>query len=189
MKEEWRDIPNYEDEYEVSSFGGIRSKERKVATKGNSMRTVRSRDRKTFLNANGYWITTLSKENRLRTFTVHQLVMAAFVDGFVQGTEVNHKDGNPANPRLDNLEISNPSHNQLHAVRTGLVPKRSVSQYRNVTYVKNPRAIKRWAGSIRHAGKSTYGWKTFMTEEEAALHVNALLDSIGDTERLRNVIP
>ena len=67
-----------------------------------------------------------------------------------------------------------------------LLQKKGVSKYRNVGYVSNPRAKARWAGSIRHAGKSSYGWKTFMTEEEAARHVDSLLDSIGDTQRLRN---
>ena len=60
------------------------------------------------------------------------------------------------------------------------------SIYRNVTYVKNPKAVKKWAASIRHAGKSSYGWKTFMTEVEAAQYVDTLLDSIGGTDRIRN---
>ena len=185
MTEIWKDILGYEETYEVSNFGGIRSKSRVVPCKGGT-RTVKGRVRKTFLNKKGYPITTLCQNNKLMTFTVHQLVAQAFLPGFVKGMELNHIDGNPANASISNLELSNPSHNQLHAVRMGLSPKQGVSRYRNVTYVKNPRAKSRWAASIRHAGKSTYGWKTFMTEEEAARHVDWLLDSIGDTDRIRN---
>lgn len=186
MSEIWKDILGYEDYYQVSNLGRIQSKTRVVPCKGGKTRVSPGKIRKLFLNEKGYVITTLSKENKLATFTVHQLVAQAFIPGFVKGMEINHDDGNKANNRDTNLEISNASHNQLHAVRTGLTTKTGISQFRNVSYVKNPRAKAKWAGSIRHAGKSSYGWKTFMTEEEAARHVDVLLDSIGDTSRLRN---
>lgn len=181
----WKDIIGYDACYEVSNLGQIRSKDHVVSCKGGT-RLVKGRVKKLFLNKRGYQITTLSKENKLMTFTVHQLVAQAFVPGFIKGNELNHKDGNKANNSATNLELSNPSHNQLHAVATGLVSKAGVSKYRNVSYVKNPRAVSKWAGSIRHNGKGSYGWKTFRTEEEAAKHVDTLLDSIGDTQRLRN---
>ena len=147
---------------------------------------VKGRIRSPQCNCKGYSIVVLSKDNKLKTFTVHQLVAQAFIPNFQKGTELNHKDGNPKNSSLDNLEVSNPSHNQLHAVRTGLSPKQGKSIYHNVSYIKNPKAKAKWAGSIRHNGKSSYGWKTFMTEVEAAKHVDQLLDDIGDTQRLRN---
>lgn len=182
----WKDIEGYEEHYQVSNLGRIQSKERTVPCRGNKTRVVLSKIRAPQLNPRGYQIVVLSKENKLKTFTVHQLVSQAFIPGFIKGTEVNHIDGNPANACLNNLEVSNPSHNQLHAVRTGLKAKVGISQYKNVSYVKNPRAKARWAASIRYKGNSSYGWKTFMTEKEAAKHVDALLDSIGDTQRLRN---
>jgi len=187
MPEIWKDIKEYEDHYEVSSLGHIRTKERRVPCKGdNKTRLIKAKIRKTFPNKKGYLIVTLSKQNVLKTFTVHQLVGQAFIPGFIQGMELNHKDGKPGNPAAANLEISNPSHNQLHAVRTGLSPKQGISKYRNVSYVRHPRAKSRWAASIRHDGKSSYGWKTFMIEEDAAKYVDYLLDSIGDTSRTRN---
>lgn len=189
MIEVWKDILNYEDQYQVSNLGNIRSKDRMVNTKGNATRLIKSAEKKLCVNRNGYAITALSKPGTpLWTVTVHQLVAQAFIPNFVKGTEINHIDGNKLNNAVSNLEVSNPSHNQFHAIRTGLVPKVGKSIYRNVTYLKNPRAVKKWAGSIRHAGKSSYGWKTFMTEEEAARYVDALLDSIGDTNRIRNFI-
>lgn len=182
----WKDIKDYEEHYQVSNLGRIRTKEHVVPCKGNSTRIIKSKIRSAQANPKGYAIVVLSKENKLKTFTVHQLVAQAFIPGFLKGTEINHKDGNKANPCVDNLEVSNPSHNQLHAVANGLRSKVGISQYRNVSYVKNPRAKSRWAGSLNHNGNSSFGWKTFMTEEEAAKHVDALLDSIGDFQRLRN---
>lgn len=100
---------------------------------------------------------------------------------------MNHIDGNPGNNNITNLEISNPSHNQFHALRTGLKKKPGLtSKYRNVSYIKNPRAKNKWVVCINHNGKTSFGWKTFSTEIEAAKYADELLDSIEDTERLRN---
>ena len=185
MKEIWKDVLNYEDEYQVSSLGRVKSKSRTVPCKGGT-RKIKSTKRKLFMNKRGYMTVVLSKKNKLKTFTVHQLVAQTFLPNFIKGTELNHIDGNKQNNSINNLEESDPSHNQLHAVRNGLVPKQGKSKYNNVSYVKNPRARKRWAASIRHNDKSSYGWKTFYTEEEAARYVDELLDSINDTSRNRN---
>lgn len=182
----WKDIKDYEDSYEISSLGNLRSKDKTVPCKGNKTRFIKSKPRKIFANKKGYMTCVLSKHCLLKTFTLHQLVAQAFIPGFTKGLEINHIDGNKTNNIVSNLEISNPSHNQLHAVSTGLKPKQGKSRYNNVTYVKNPRAKRKWAASIRHDGKSSYGWKTFYTEEEAAKYVDELLNSINDTQRLRN---
>ena len=182
----WKEIKDYEGLYEVSNKGQVRSLDHLVPCKGGKTRMVKGKIRTPQYNRKRYSIVVLSKDNKLKTFTVHQLVAQAFILNFQKGTELNHIDGNPKNPSLTNLEVSNHSHNQLHAVRIGLKPKQGVSNYRNVSYIKNPKAKARWAGSIRHNGKSSYGWKTFMTEVEAAKHVDQLLDGIGDTQRLRN---
>ena len=186
LMEIWKAITEYEELYEVSTLGQIRSKQHDVPCKGGKFRTVKGTIRKPQFNNKGYMIVVLCKQNQLKTFTVHQLVAQAFIPDFIKGTEINHKDGNKANPCLSNLEVSNASHNQFHAIRTGLTPKRGISKYRNVSYVSNPRSKSRWVASICHEGNSSYGWKTFMTEEEAARYVDTLLDSIGDTQRLRN---
>lgn len=182
----WKDVKDYEDLYQVSDLGRIRSKDHRVPCKGGKTRLVSGKIRKQQLNPKGYAVAVLSKDNKLKTFTVHQLVAQAFIPGFQKGNELNHKNGIKSDPRLSNLEESNPSHNQLHAVRNGLTPKVGISQFHNVTYLKNPKAKSKWAGSIRHNGKSCFGWKTFMTQIEAAEYVDELLDSIGDTQRPRN---
>ena len=181
----WKAIKDYENLYEVSNQGQIRSKERQVNVR-NGTRTVKARIRKIFENKRGYMTVVLSKENKLKTFTVHQLVAQAFIPNFIKGTEVNHIDGNKTNNYVNNLEKSNPSHNQFHASATGLREKKGVSKYRNVCYQTRAHAVKRWAGYITHEGNKVYGWKSFHTEEEAARHVDMLLDSVGDTTRPRN---
>lgn len=183
----WKSIPGYEQCYEVSSEGRIRSIDHLVPCKGNNAhRLVKGKVKKLFISKTGYYITTLSKNNVLSTLTVHQLVGLAFIPGFTKGTHLNHIDGVKTNNNVLNLEISNPSHNGLHANRLGLVPKVGISKYHHVSYMRNPAATSKWAVSIRHEGKSSYGWKTFKTELEAAKYADELLDLIGDTSRLRN---
>lgn len=60
---------------------------------------------------------------------VHRLVQQAFDprDDY-QDLFVNHIDGNKENNHKSNLEWSNPKHNAIHAVRTGLNPTRSMDE-------------------------------------------------------------
>lgn len=188
MIELWKPLPIAPCKYEVSNKGNVRSITRLVKSSvGDGLRGVKGRLLKQQMNCNGYKIIALSLEGRTKTFTVHQLVALSFIPEFIKGTMINHKDGNPTNNQIDNLEVSNPSHNMLHAVATGLRPKvGKTSKFCNVSYISSNRHVKKWVGCLSHSGNSSYGWKTFNTEVEAALHVDALLNSIGDTQRNRN---
>lgn len=61
--------------------------------------------------------TTTSERERLIAMkrSIHSLVMAAFVGPRPDGHEINHKDGDVANNRLDNLEYVTPAENRRHA--------------------------------------------------------------------------
>ena len=53
-------------------------------------------------------------------YLVHRLVAKAFCDGFADGLNVNHKDGDKANNVADNLEWVTPKENIRHAFKIGL---------------------------------------------------------------------
>lgn len=72
------------------------------------------------MSRNGYPSVTLSKNGIIKRFMVHNLVMHLFVGKRPKKMDVNHIDGNRANPRLDNLEYCTRSENHRHAFRTGL---------------------------------------------------------------------
>lgn len=104
--EEWKDIINHEQYYEVSPYGNIRNKKTGYIIKGD-------------VNNIGYRRVTLYNPFVERVF-VHRLVALRFVNGYQEGLVVNHKDGNKQNNMANNLEWVTRSENDLHAFRIGL---------------------------------------------------------------------
>lgn len=71
---------------------------------------------------NGYRAVTLyDSKHRRKTYLIHQLVAEAFIGRCPSGKDVNHKDGNKRNNRIENLEYVTPSENTIHAFKTGLI--------------------------------------------------------------------
>lgn len=105
--EQWlpsKDFPMYD----VSDLGRIRN-------------SKTGRIIKVYPNSNGYLQTCLRRNNQQYTVRVHIIVAKVFhTDTFVEGYDVNHKDGNKHNCRADNLEWMTRLDNVRHAVRTGL---------------------------------------------------------------------
>lgn len=113
-KEIWADIPNFEDLYQVSSFGNIRSKKR--------CRLV-----KPTYDGKGYRCAKLSKDGKRYYLLVHRLVALCFIPKAYRYDIVNHKDGDVTNCRADNLEWCDNSYN----VRYRNVVKNSYSRAAN----------------------------------------------------------
>jgi HNH endonuclease len=57
---------------------------------------------------------------KLKYYFVHRLVAMHYVDGYEEGLQVNHIDGNKQNNHFTNLEWVTGAENMKHAVETGL---------------------------------------------------------------------
>lgn len=106
--EEWRPVVGYEGIYSVSSRGRVRCDiggERRRA--GHILKQYVSADRRCVIG--------LSRGRGPKVYKVHRLVAAAFL-GSDGAREVNHKDGNPSNNAIENLEYVTRRENQRHAI-------------------------------------------------------------------------
>jgi len=118
----WRDVPGFENDYEVSSYGVVRSKDRYVKNSLGRIRRLQQRYLRPNVTRCGYMKVTLSVNGKHTTINVHQLVANAFLhyNYTDENLEVNHKDGNKFNNKLSNLEVVTRSENKQHAIKNGL---------------------------------------------------------------------
>lgn len=116
MKEYWKDIPEYEGIYQVSNLGNIRSLDR-VSKIG---RNLKGRLLKLTQNRFGYLRFTAENLKGIKTLHVHRVVLLTFRP-INEKLQVNHKDGNKINNKLENLEWCTDSENKIHAYKNGLM--------------------------------------------------------------------
>ena len=109
MDEEWKDILGYENMYQVSNLGRIRSLPRKFHPR---LLILKPR-----LDRYGYLQVVLSKNCILKNFTIHKLVATHFLkNNLIHKTEVNHISGDKTNNSIDNLEWVTRCENMRHRI-------------------------------------------------------------------------
>lgn len=119
MKEEWRFVSGYEGKYQVSSFGRVRSVDHyveQISSYGcQQRRLMRGRILRQNKTRNGYLIVYFSIGKKYQWHTVHRLVAETFLPNKDNLSDVNHKDGNKCNNKLENLEWCSRSYNIKHS--------------------------------------------------------------------------
>ena len=151
MEEIWRDIPGYENLYQASTEGRIRSI---ISTTGRRARVLSpARTKWGYLQV---YLTDINGE--IKHQSVHKLVCITFVpipEGMepLLGTrylQVNHKDEDKTNNRVENLEWVTPSYNSSYGtvterrLRTHLERKTAISEARVRQLSKDGALIRIW---------------------------------------------
>lgn len=122
MQEIWKSlkgIVEYGDYYEVSNLGRVRSIDRRVNSR-NGKRLVKGKILKQQVDKYGYMRVHCYMNNKSKQYQVHRLVALSFISNPDNKPQVNHKDGNKQNNRVDNLEWSTNKENVEHAFSIGL---------------------------------------------------------------------
>jgi len=122
IQENWIPIQNYENSYEISNLGNIRSLDRYLLRKDGRKYLKKGKYLNPGKNTKGYYQVRLEGGNIYR---VHRLVALAFIPNPLNLPQVNHKNGIKTDNRAENLEWCTNSQNQLHAYNNGLQKDRS----------------------------------------------------------------
>lgn len=116
MEEIWKDIKGYEGYYQVSNLGNVRSLDRKIGS-----RILKGRGVKAVTDKDGYLMAHLSRNGKATYFRIHRLVAISFIQNKENLKEINHKDENKTNNRVDNLEWCTTRYNINHGSRNAKV--------------------------------------------------------------------
>lgn len=109
MIEQWKDVPNYEGLYQVSSFGRVKSF-RKSTKFGCQDEYIL----KPTVASHGYAEVTLYDKAVRHKFLVHRLVASVFIPNPDNLPQINHKDENPLNNAVNNLEWCTAAYNNAY---------------------------------------------------------------------------
>lgn len=119
MTENWKQVKGYENYYEVSDLGRVRSIHARKINDDLTDKTKIMKQR--VLSSRGYYIVNLSRLGKVKTHYVHRLVAEAFIKNDDDEKKyINHIDGNGLNNNVNNLEWVTASENVYHSVEIGL---------------------------------------------------------------------
>lgn len=126
--ETWKDIVRWEDLYQVSNCGNVKSKDRIVER--NQQKYVRKgKLLKLSKNSLGYLVVGLTRNSKTLNVKVHRLVGEAFINKVKNKNFINHIDGNKTNNKVSNLEWCNASENSKHAFNLGLSTSMKINRF------------------------------------------------------------
>lgn len=137
MEEIWKDIEGYEDLYQVSNMGRVRSLRRNIILRQG----IR----------NGYERVVLSTNNIPKKYSVHRLVAHAFIPNPDNLPQVNHKDENRTNNCADNLEWCTQEYNINYGTgnkKRGLSNTNGKCSKHVLQYTKDGCFIKEWKSTM-----------------------------------------
>lgn len=126
MKEIWKTIENYEGLYQVSNLGNVKS-----------LKFGKEKILKPGVDGKGYFFVNLFKNGKKKLMTIHRLVAKAFLPNSDNLPCVNHKDKNPKNNNVNNLEFCTQQYNVEYSCA------KKVGQYS-----KNGKLIKVWSSMM-----------------------------------------
>lgn len=125
--EVWKDVVGYENLYEVSNFGRVRTNKNKITyteihgERHWKQRILKQKIHKRPRSTNFSLRVCLWKNGKSKSFLVSRLVAMSFLENPNNLPQINHIDGNSMNNNINNLEWCTAKENVNHAFENGLI--------------------------------------------------------------------
>lgn len=139
--EVWKDIPEYEDLYQVSNLGKVKSLKRIVYDKNNKPRRLKEMFL-TIVFRGDYNIVCLYNKSIGHNKFIHRLIAEAFIPNPENKPQVNHINGIKTDNRIENLEWCTTRENMCHKYL-------SVKSSSSLTGVRYRKEHKKWISQIK----------------------------------------
>lgn len=156
----WKPVKGYEDCYEISNLGRIKSIAR-VVMRGNHTINVKERIKKPYIGGCGYYYVVLCKKGKTRLMMVHRILAEAFIPNPDNKPEVDHINTNRQDFNLENLRWVTHKENNNNEM--------SLKNRRKTTY--SPEVVRKGM-QTRKRLKSKNGAKTVYQYTKDGVFVN-----------------
>lgn len=153
MEEIWKEIPNYEGYFEVSTLGNFRSKDRIIKYKQSGTRNYPGKLLKVEVMQDGYSRIVLMKESVKKRYMCHRLVAETYIPNPNNKPYVNHIDGNRSNNCVENLEWCTQSENERHSIDELGKSMKGKTTPKSVRCIENGTIYKSMSEAVRFIGK------------------------------------
>lgn len=158
---EWRTISGYPD-YRISDEGQVYSMKR------NRLLTITD-------HGDGYKTVALCKDGKVKHPLLHRLVFETFIGAIPSGCEVNHKDEDKGNNRLDNLEVITHWQNSIYGTRN-----QRISESNKKWRKSKGRAVWQYTSD----GVLVRKWETMAEAHDNGFHKSGICDCCQGRKKL-----
>lgn len=120
--EEWQDIQGYEGLYQVSNYGRVKSlgriSKRKSRWGGQYTVVMKEKIKTPFKNNKGYYMIHLNNNGKESNLLIHRLVGKAFIPNPYNNPEIDHKNENKNDNKINNLTWCTRLYNNTKGVQS-----------------------------------------------------------------------